>query len=694
MVVCLPAKSLTKFLITMNFNVNRAMKKILTMICVAAAALVGCQNVDDINEGALNGKSIKATASTPKLTRTELVYADDAYKAQWCAGDKVALVEIATIDAENVEITKYESNALADAAESAVFSFNEVSAVAAASYQYVLAYPYGKVGGANATTVNLTLATAQEKKDTSYGANCDLLIAKSDVLAEQPEGLAFTLTRLSAVAKMTLKNFVIPAGEVIEDVTLSCEHTLTGTVGVSLEDLSLSVVSGANSVTTTNYEWTVAADGTLDVYFSVLPATLAAGESYTITVETDKANYHKVANFVSDLKFQAGDITIFSANMRGMASKSKVENLNENCEYAIGYTDASGNVWLLPRDARTRRLSAHKVGVVGTGYNGESYDLTSVSIDANGVLVGNVADTYRWKSAKTQEGNLQFYYITGSEKVAYLIGCNETQGIAVLSKNDKGIYAGQYHTTQTYYDYFIPSSVDGGYWMQVPNSSRYLCYNSDTNQFRALGSNVVDGVLNFYRIQSFKENTYPAVVTNSAEVTDGTYVFLAKKADGSYYALPNDKSAFPGENRPISYLLSEETVGLTMNSDGTVASAANVKDQFKWVIKRNSTSAGWNIISAVNMENYLWMRNANTGITVGTEEEAKTISDSSKNFSCDWYFSEDATKGMQAQTPIAITHNFRVYVDPAAGRWRCKNSVVDTIVLVKLSNSTEQIATE
>ena len=134
-----------------------------------------------------------------------------------------------------------------------------------------------------------------------------------------------------------------------------------------------------------------------------------------------------------------------------------------------------------------------------------------------------------------------------------------------------------------------------------------------------------------------------------------------------------------------------ETVGLTMNSDGTVASAANVKDQFKWVIKRNSTSAGWNIISAVNMENYLWMRNANTAITVGTKEEAIALN---TNFSCDWYFSEDATKGMQAQTPIAIEKNFRVWVDPAAGRWRCKNSVVDTIILVKLSNSTEQIATE
>ena len=91
------------------------------------------------------------------------------------------------------------------------------------------------------------------------------------------------------------------------------------------------------------------------------------------------------------------------------------------------------------------------------------------------------------------------------------------------------------------------------------------------------------------------------------------------------------------------------------------------------------------------MENYLWMPNANTGITVGTEEEAKTIS---KNFSCDWYFSEDATMGMQAQTPIAITNNYRVWVDPATGRWRCKNSVVDTIILVKLSNSTEQIVSE
>ena len=658
----------------MNFNVSRAMKKIYAMIFVAAATLAGCQNVDDINEGALNGKSIKATASTPELTRTELVYADGAYKAQWCAGDKVALVEIATIDAENVEITKYESNALADAAESAVFSFNEVSVVAAASYQYVLAYPYGKVGGANATTVNLTLATTQEKKDTSYGANCDLLIAKSDVLAEQPEGLAFTLTRLSAVAKMTLKNFVIPAGEVIEDVTLSCEHPLAGTVGVSLEDLSLSVVTGANSVTTTNYEWTVAADGTLDVYFSVLPATLAAGESYTITVETDKANYHKVANLVSDLKFQAGDITIFSANMRGMASKSKVENLNENCEYAIGFTHtATGVVYLIDRTATTKNPAVKELSTIG------------VSIDEKGTIVGELPTAYRWNYKN--DGGHQFYYITGSGKEAHLIAGNKNQGVAIQSANNDGGYTGAYSGV-VYTDIFSILPTDGGYNVTYGSENRYFDV-TPANGFVNAPGTTTQGVWNFYRIQSFKENTYPAVVTNSAEVTDGTYVFLAKKSDGSYYALPNDKTANDAtDKRPISYEIGEETVGLTMNSDGTVASAANVKDQFKWVIKRNSTSAAWNIISAVNMENYLWMRNANSGITVGTEEEAKV---EYKSFSCDWYFSEDATKGMQAQTPVAIANNFRVWVDPANGRWRCKNSVVDTIILVKLSNSTDQI---
>lgn len=649
------------------------MKKIFTMICVAAAALVGCQNVDDMNEGALGGKNFKATASTPELTRTELVYAEGAYKAQWCEGDQVALIEIVT-SGEESEVAKYESNALTAAAESAVFGF-EVPAVAAESYQYVLVYPYGNVGNANATTANLTLATSQVKKDASFGANCDLLIAKSEVFAAQPESVAFTLTRLSAVAKMTLKNFVIPAGEVVKNVTLSCEQPLTGTIGVNYADLLWSVVDGVNSVTTTNYEWTVATDGTLDVYFSVLPATLAAGESYTITVETDKATYHKVANFASDLKFVAGDITIFSANMNGAASKTKLEKLNENCEYAIGYTDASGNVYLLPRNAATRRVSAHKVGTSGTGFNGESYDLTSVSIDAKGTLVGDIATTYRWEYTKTQEGNIQFHYTTGSGNEAYLIGCDQAQGIAIMSKNTEGIYAGHYKDSQTYYDYFIPSSVEGGYWMQVPETNRYLCYNSATDQFRALGSSDVVGVLNFYRIQPAPTRTLYPVITDAAHVTEGTYVIM-HNIDGVYKALKNDNKA------ESATAVVAEDVSLTMENG--VVTAAEVGDAYKWVVTESNKADGYFQIRSWEQPTlWAWHRNNAKGFAVCDTETA------TGNHTSHWQFVNVAEWGMQMNGLDDETSAHVRYARVNGDVWGTLGSPTGSIVLVKLSNSTE-----
>lgn len=663
------------------------------MICVAAAALVGCQNVDDINDGALGGVNFKATASTPELSRTELVYADGAYKAQWCEGDQVALIEVATVDAENATITKYESNALTAAAESAEFSFN-VDAATAESYQYVLAYPYGNVGIADATAVNLTLATNQVKKDASFGANCDLLIAKSDVLAAQPESVAFTLTRLSAVAKMTLKNFAIPAGEVIEDVTLSCEQPLTGTIGVNYADLSWSVVSGVNSVTTTNYEWTVTADGTLDVYFSVLPATLAAGESYTITVETDKATYIKEATLAVALQFKAGDITTFAANMNGAASKTKLANLSEEYEYALGYTDANGAVWLLPKTAVNRRPSGHQVGVAGTGYNEESYDLTSISVDAKGTLVGDVAALYRWKVAKTDDGLYNFYTLNNDNEPVYMVayGEKDASGLAIKGYNSDGKFQAQYGTD--YENTFSIIAKEGGYDIQfVPasGSATYSYAYFTGTQMRIGKTSPAKAAWNFYRIQPAPARTLYPVITSAADITEGTYVFLSKKADGTYYAMANSTTISEGANTcPYAYPISE--VAMTIDEDGCVVTA-EIADSFKWVITQRGETTNWDVRSAVDMTMFLWMRGAGAGVAIGTKGDVTAVQD---DFSPSWNFFDDAEKGMQAQTPIAATKGRWLYVGAAAAsptgyQWLGAKLATDALVLVKLSNSTEQI---
>lgn len=629
------------------------------MICVTAAALVGCQNVDDINDGALGGVNFKATASTPELSRTELVYADGAYKAQWCEGDQVVLIEVATVDAENATITKYESNALTAAAESAEFSFN-VDAATAESYQYVLAYPYDKVGIADATAVNLTLATNQVKKDASFGANCDLLIAKSDVLAAQPESVAFTLTRLSAVAKMTLKNFAIPAGEVIEDVTFSCEQPLTGTIGVNYTDLSWSVVRGANSVTTTNYEWTVAADGTLDVYFSVLPATLAAGESYTITVETDKATYIKEATLASALQFKAGDITTFSANMNGAASKTKLANLSENCEYAIGFTHTeTGKVYLINRTAIAKNPTVQELSTLGA------------TLDAKGTIVGEIAKTYRWNYKN--DGGHQFYYITGTGNECHLIAGNKNQGIAVMSKNANGVYSGAYDVEYT--AIFKISAAEGGYDITYGElENRYLDVNPSNGYVNTPGKNTL-GVWNFYRIQPAPTRTLYPVITDAAHVTEGTYVIM-HNIDGVYKALKNDNKA------DSATAVGAENVSLTMENG--VVTAAEVGDAYKWVITESNKADGYFQIRSWEQPTlWAWHRNNSKGFAVCDTETA------TGNHTSHWQFVNVAEWGMQMNGLDDDTSTHVRYARVNGEVWGTLGSPTGSIVLVKLSNSTE-----
>ncbi len=671
---------MTKFITKMNSkNDDSTMKKIFMMICAAAAVLAGCQNVEDLNEGVLGGKDFKATVSTPDLSRTELVYADGAYKAQWCEGDQVALIEVATVDAENATITKYESNALTAAAESAEFSF-KLPEVTAEKYQYVLAYPYGNVGIADATAVNLTLATSQVKKDSSFGANCDLLIAKSEELAAQPESMAFTLTRLSAVAKMTLKNFAIPAGEIVEDVTFSCEQTLTGTIGVNYADLSWSVVRGTNSVTTTNYEWTVTADGTLDVYFSVLPTTLKAGESYTITVETDKANYHKTANFASDLRFQAGDITSFSASMQdaGVNTKSTVDLFDDDFDYVIAFKDLNNTTYLLKRGECERRPVPTEISTLG------------LSINSKGALVGEVPADYRWSaSARTDENGVVWGKFSYKESNVdyYLINTYYAQGVGISKVyatdpdgNDDGFNG--VDGRGPYIDEIRIATKGDGYRLFSAGSGEdyNLCVYSGA-QFRLLptaegqANASLDGTVYFYRVNntSVQKSVYP-VITDATHVTEGTYVIM-HNINGVYNALKNDVKT------DQATAVGSENVSLTIEN-GVVATA-EIGDEYKWVITKSNHNGYFQIRSWTMSNLWVWHRNNSKGVAVCDTDTATGYHTSH------WRFVNDPTWGMQMNglDDNNSEHNrYARVVDNAT--WGTLGSPTGEIVLIKLSSST------
>ncbi len=192
------------------------------------------------------------------------------------------------------------------------------------------------------------------------------------------------------------------------------------------------------------------------------------------------------------------------------------------------------------------------------------------------------------------------------------------------------------------------------------------------------------------------EPTYE-MITSASMITEGTYVILAKDSDGGiYYALPNETTVSNGANTcPAAYTL--DAVSMTLDEEGNVVEA-DVADRFKWVITHRGETAQWDIRSAVDMTMFLWMRGAGVGVAIGTKDAVTAVNG---NFAPDWTFFDDAEKGMQAQTPHAATKSRFLSVNAAAQdtslaekQWLGSSGATDALVLVKLSDSTEQIAAE
>lgn len=656
------------------------MKKIFMMICAAAAVLAGCQNVEEgIEGGAQSGLSIKAVATVPTMNRTHLVESEGVYKAWWSDGDYVNLIENA-----NGTISRFLTQITEDC-ESAELTFEDINPQEADEYKYVLTYP--DPVASNTIVIDMSIPTEQNFfRSDSYADNCDILLSKPVTLDHQPvgESINFEMVRLSAVAKMTLKNFAIPAGEAIKNVVFSCDSPITGEFSVNIADISaegtpIEITKGVNSVSTNKYEpITDPATQQVVVYFSVLPTTLKAGESYTITVETDKANYTKIATLASALQFKAGSITAFSANMNGAASKTKLANLSEEYEYALGFTHTeTGKVYLINRTAIAKNPTVQELSTLG------------VTLDANGTIVGEISKAYRWNYKN--DGGHQFYYITGSGNEAHLIAGDKNQGIAVQSANN-GVYKGAYSVEYT--DVFVISAADGGYDITYGNELRDLDVNPTNGFVNAPGKNTL-GVWNFYRIQSAPYKTLYPVITKAAHVTDGTYVFLAKKTTTdeesnvttiTYYALPNAVTS----TAPVA--VTADQVSITLDENTDCVTAANISNDYKWIIQKMDSKDAWNVMSAVDKSVHYWQRE-NAGGQAVCSQTYKTDNDLSGKLTNDWTFFDDATKGMQAQTSGGAAKNRKLWINDS-GVWANATVAADAIVLVKLSSSTEQIASE
>lgn len=299
--------------------------KSLMLFAVAAMAFTSCATeVVEVVVKPNDSYTLNFTAGTPD-SRTSVEVDGTAAKFSWAEKDETfTFVQNSTEGLKKGTNVSFVNNE----------GLAEITATfAEATSPIVAIYPEKAWVSTNNTYFNkakLIVPSDQNILDSTFDPNADLLVSKVVIPENVNDTYNLQFARLVAVGKMTLKNLPVDGTETIQKVKFSIdsENALTGRLYIDLENTDVSewgysgqafnyinLIGGDVVATTAN-----------DIYFTCMPATVAAGESFTVEVTTDVATYtHSVT--ITDgksIEFKPGRVAEFGVNM---ANAERVENV-------------------------------------------------------------------------------------------------------------------------------------------------------------------------------------------------------------------------------------------------------------------------------------------------------------------------------------------------------------------------------
>lgn len=374
------------------------MKKIENILLLVAAAAIGftsCQ-VEEHEDACPDGGTVVVNFVAPSAqTKTTVDTSGEKPSFTWNETETFAVLEQtdALAKATSVAYEKEEGKALITAEFAANAGKGE--------YQYVTVYPAGGyVSAENISEATLSLPAAQTMAEGSYDPDADLMVSEVVATSSQPtEAQTLRFTRLAAVVKMTLRNLGLELGDKVQSVVFTAEgKALAGNI---VTDLATPHDFSAGETVSSVTVATASAD---DVFFTVLPGSLDAGQAYTVTVITERKLYIKTGTIPEgkSLVFEAGMVTRFGVDMKDVVPSDK---------------------WVLVRDASTLK-SGDVVTIAAKNYNyvvgklGNNYPLASQTevIKFDDYLYHPVAT-----SETTADNRIQHYTLLkrDAERVAF-----------------------------------------------------------------------------------------------------------------------------------------------------------------------------------------------------------------------------------------------------------------------------------
>lgn len=506
------------------------MKKIVKSFILVAAAAMGftaCQKEIQeevpVNEGTVQVTFVSGSPDTKTSVDTS---DDETPLFSWDESETFAVLEqqnsSTPTKAGSVEYEKVDGKAKITA------TFGAGSYVKGVTmYQYVTIYPAsGYVGAESLAAATLSLPAEQTMATGSYDPAADLMVSTILKTPEPPtEAQMVSFTRMAAVVKMTLKNFTLESGDEVEQVIFTAAgKSLAGKVSTNLSDPhKFTVVEGAGVDNVT-----VNTTSSTDVYFTVLPTTLEAGDAYTVAVITNKKLYIKqgVIPAEKSLVFEAGMVNRFGVNMEGVAASEK---------------------WVLVRDASTL----------------EAGDIVTIAAVNNNFVLGCSSGTnYPYASYNTgliKAGDYLYHPIV-TDKSKY----QQMVQPLILAKQDAekdmfDFYNGVDYEGDTKTGYLTNAQTDN--YLQLSNypsrnSSFAISVKDGVATIEATGSEWDNTLLKFYNYNpNSTTSTYRRFVCIDAASVNAT-----KHDDVCFYRLAGAKGVVPTAGAVVTVPDADEPV--------------------------------------------------------------------------------------------------------------------------------------
>ena len=599
------------------------MKRILkswALVAAAAMGAVACQK-ELQEEVPVNGETVQVTfvAGTAD-TKTSVDTSGDTPVFAWGENETFAVLEQTDALAAATSVTY--ANVDGKAHITAEFAVNPGKE----SYDYATIYPAsGYVSATGLDKVTLSLPAVQTMAEGSYDPDADLMVSEVVTANAQPtEAQMVRFTRMAAVVKMTLKGLELEAGDQVEQVIFTAEgKSLAGTItGDLAAPKEFAVAEGVDNVT-------VNTTSSTDVYFTVLPTTLEAGDAYTVTVLTNKKLYIKQGTIPADksLAFEKGMVTRFNVNMQGIAPSDK---------------------WVLVKDASTLK-EGDVVSIVAKDYD------KALSTK----LYSNASET----STSAKRGLADITKIDN-----YLIGGEDLQQLTLVTGTVDGTFS--------FYD-----EARGKFLVSTSTSSTYLInqvYCDDNTSFAITIDNDIAKIKNIKgtyagNLLRYNSNGYFVSNQNSSTVYKDVCIY---RLEGTVGTIPVVDATVTVPDSDESVVIAEEGA-----AEPTAISEVVFNYVGNWTITP-STNAEWLNVAYDATKNCLtYTADANTGtkrettVTItatleGQEDLSWTFNVLQKGAPEEITIAEFMTKGQDVNVAYKITGRITEMTSSSSGTFK------------------------